>query len=67
MDFFTRDFMLMLVICSNSGEERCVTRDDTKNGCVGDYCEVFFAPCNGIRNPESREIFMLESGIQDIF
>ena len=25
------------------------------------------APCNGIRNPESREIFLLESGIQDIF
>ena len=25
------------------------------------------APCNGIRNPESTEIFTLESGIQDIF
>ena len=28
---------------------------------------LWFASCNGIRNPESREIFMLESGIQDIF
>ena len=32
------------------------------------YIEFFeVAPCNGIRNPESREIVMLESGIQDIF
>ena len=34
---------------------------------MGLFYNLQVAPCNGIRNPESREIFMLESGIQDIF
>ena len=29
----------------HSEEERCVTRDDTKNGCVADYCHAGYGMC----------------------
>ena len=29
----------------HSEEERCVTRDDTKNGCVKDYCHAGYGMC----------------------
>ena len=45
LDCYTAVLSVVTQRSPHSEEERCVTRDDTKNGCVTDYCHAGYGMC----------------------